>query len=60
MWAYIRLAEVPCNALHDQFYPSIGCAPARAPSRVGEDARRTLVVGNRRRKEPPRQGELSH
>ena len=39
VWAYIRLAEVPYNALHDQFYPSIGCAPCTRAIAVGEDVR---------------------
>ena len=26
IWAYIKINEVPYNLLHDQFYPSIGCA----------------------------------
>ncbi|NMG77170.1 phosphoadenylyl-sulfate reductase [Aromatoleum diolicum] len=39
VWAYIRMHEVPHNALHDQFYPSIGCAPCTRPIAVGEDVR---------------------
>jgi len=39
VWAYIRLNEVPYNALHDQFYPSIGCAPCTRAIAVGEDVR---------------------
>lgn len=39
IWAYIRLHEVPYNALHDQFYPSIGCAPCTRAVAVGEDVR---------------------
>lgn len=39
VWAYIRLHEVPYNALHDQFYPSIGCAPCTRPISLGEDVR---------------------
>ncbi|MFV0664641.1 phosphoadenylyl-sulfate reductase [Denitromonas sp.] len=39
VWAYIRLHEVPYNALHDQFYPSIGCAPCTRAVAVGEDIR---------------------
>jgi phosphoadenosine phosphosulfate reductase len=38
-WAYIRLHEVPYNKLHDQFYPSIGCAPCTRAVAVGEDVR---------------------
>lgn len=39
VWAYIRLHEVPYNALHEQFYPSIGCAPCTRAIAVGEDVR---------------------
>lgn len=39
VWAYIRLFEVPYNALHDQFYPSIGCAPCTRSVAMGEDIR---------------------
>lgn len=39
VWAYIRLHEVPYNRLHDQFYPSIGCAPCTRAVAIGEDIR---------------------
>lgn len=39
VWAYIRLFDVPYNALHDQFYPSIGCAPCTRAVAMGEDIR---------------------
>lgn len=39
VWAYIRLFEVPYNALHDDFYPSIGCAPCTRAVAMGEDVR---------------------
>ena len=39
VWAYIRLHQVPYNALHDKFYPSIGCAPCTRPVSLGEDIR---------------------
>ena len=39
VWAYIRMFEVPYNKLHDQFYPSIGCAPCTRSIAVGEDVR---------------------
>ncbi|QGG47608.1 phosphoadenylyl-sulfate reductase [Heliorestis convoluta] len=35
VWMYIRLHQLPYNELHDQRYPSIGCAPCTAP--VDED-----------------------
>ncbi|MDB5813256.1 MAG: phosphoadenosine phosphosulfate reductase [Rhodocyclales bacterium] len=39
VWAYIRIHGVPYNTLHDQFYPSIGCAPCTRSIAVGEDVR---------------------
>ena len=39
IWAYIKMNEVPYNALHDQFYPSIGCAPCTRAISEGEDVR---------------------
>jgi phosphoadenosine phosphosulfate reductase len=39
VWAYIRIFNVPYNALHDQFYPSIGCAPCTRAIAMGEDVR---------------------
>ena len=39
VWAYIRMHEVPYNQLHDQFYPSIGCAPCTRAIAMGEDVR---------------------
>jgi len=39
IWAYIKMHDVPYNALHDQFYPSIGCAPCTRPISAGEDVR---------------------
>lgn len=39
VWAYLRHNAVPYNALHDQFYPSIGCAPCTRAIAVGEDVR---------------------
>lgn len=38
-WAYIRMHDVPYNKLHDQFYPSIGCAPCTRAVAMGEDIR---------------------
>jgi len=31
--------DVPYNKLHDQFYPSIGCAPCTRAIAMGEDVR---------------------
>ena len=39
VWAYIKTHGVPYNALHDQFYPSIGCAPCTRAIALGEDVR---------------------
>ncbi len=39
VWAYVRDHGVPYNALHDQGYPSIGCAPCTRAVAPGEDAR---------------------
>ena len=39
VWHYIALNDVPYNPLHDQFYPSIGCAPCTRAIAVGEDFR---------------------
>lgn len=36
---YIRLYNVPKNALHDRGYPSIGCAPCTRAIEPGEDER---------------------
>lgn len=39
VWTYIRTHNVPYNKLHDQGYPSIGCAPCSRPVNPGEDIR---------------------
>ncbi|UIO41113.1 phosphoadenylyl-sulfate reductase [Brevibacillus brevis] len=39
VWQYIRAFELPYNPLHDQSYPSIGCAPCTRPVKEGEDSR---------------------
>ena len=39
VWGYIRKNEVPYNRLHDQGYPSIGCAPCTRAVKPGEDVR---------------------
>ena len=39
VWEYIKANNVPYNALHDQFYPSIGCAPCTRAITPGEDIR---------------------
>jgi phosphoadenosine phosphosulfate reductase len=39
VWAYIKVHDVPYNALHDRGYPSIGCAPCTRAVKPGEDSR---------------------
>ena len=39
VWHYIAVNGVPYNPLHDQFYPSIGCAPCTRAISLGEDFR---------------------
>lgn len=39
VWHHIASRGVPYNALHDRFFPSIGCAPCTRAISVGEDVR---------------------
>jgi phosphoadenosine phosphosulfate reductase len=39
VWQYISENNVPYNPLHDEFMPSIGCAPCTRAIAVGEDFR---------------------
>ncbi len=39
VWDYIREFDVPYNRLHDEGYPSIGCAPCTRAISKGEDIR---------------------
>ncbi len=39
VWQYLKANGVPYNALHDQGYPSIGCAPCTRAVQPGEDLR---------------------
>jgi phosphoadenosine phosphosulfate reductase len=39
VWHFIAINQVPYNPLHDQFYPSIGCAPCTRAISLGEDFR---------------------
>lgn len=39
VWDYIKKHKVPYNVLHDQGYPSIGCAPCTRAICEGEDLR---------------------
>jgi phosphoadenosine phosphosulfate reductase len=39
VWHHIATHKVPYNPLHDEFFPSIGCAPCTRAIAVGEDFR---------------------
>jgi len=39
IWQYIRLHQLPYNALHDRQYPSIGCEPCTRAVQPGESRR---------------------
>jgi phosphoadenosine phosphosulfate reductase len=39
IWEYIRRKRLPYNRLHDQGFPSIGCAPCTRAVQPGEDVR---------------------
>ena len=39
VWHYIKLHNVDYNPLHDEFFPSIGCAACTRAVAVGEDFR---------------------
>jgi phosphoadenosine phosphosulfate reductase len=39
VWHHIAAHDVPYNPLHDQFYPSIGCAPCTRAIALGEEIR---------------------
>jgi phosphoadenosine phosphosulfate reductase len=39
IWHFIAVNEVPYNPLHDEFFPSIGCAPCTRAVTLGEDFR---------------------
>lgn len=39
VWDYIKSKKVPYNVLHEQGYPSIGCAPCTRAIREGEELR---------------------
>lgn len=39
VWHYIATNDVPYNPLHDQFMPSIGCAPCTRAIAVGQEFR---------------------
>jgi phosphoadenosine phosphosulfate reductase len=39
VWDYVKKNQVPYNKLHEQGYPSIGCAPCTRAIKPGEDIR---------------------
>ena len=39
VWDYLKTHNVPYNKLHDNGYPSIGCAPCTRPIKAGEHIR---------------------
>ncbi len=39
VWSFVREHKIPYNQLHDQGYPSIGCAPCTRAVQPGEDER---------------------
>ena len=39
IWHCIAINDIPYNPLHDQFFPSIGCAPCTRAVTLGEDFR---------------------
>jgi phosphoadenosine phosphosulfate reductase len=39
LWGYIRQHDIPFNPLHEQGFPSIGCAPCTRAITEGEDER---------------------
>ena len=39
VWEYLREHQVPCSALHERGYPSIGCAPCTRAVLPGDDPR---------------------
>jgi phosphoadenosine phosphosulfate reductase len=39
VWQYVRARSIPVNRLHDQGYPSVGCAPCTRAVQAGEDPR---------------------
>ncbi|MES2978724.1 MAG: phosphoadenylyl-sulfate reductase [Pseudomonadota bacterium] len=39
VWHFIGLHAIPYNPLHDEFFPSIGCAPCTRAVTLGEDIR---------------------
>ncbi len=39
VWHFIATNDIPYNPLHDEFFPSIGCAPCTRAVTLGEDFR---------------------
>ena len=39
VWHHVQQSDVPYNPLHDEFFPSIGCAPCTRAVAMGQDLR---------------------
>lgn len=39
VWHFIAINNIPYNPLHDEFFPSVGCAPCTRAVTLGEDFR---------------------
>lgn len=46
VWRYIIEHDLPYNALHDQGYPSVGCAPCTRPAGAAADERAGRWAGS--------------
>ena len=49
VWGHLYAHDVPYNPLHDQGYPSIGCAPCTSAVKAGEDPRAGRWRGSAKR-----------
>ena len=56
VWHYIQTNKLDYNPLHDQFFPSIGCAPCTRAIAVGDRGVPVLRSPQRRKPHPPRHG----
>ncbi|MBD1379968.1 phosphoadenylyl-sulfate reductase [Metabacillus arenae] len=48
IWRYAHKHDLPYNPLHDQGYPSIGCAPCTKPAYTMDDLRSGRWTGNQK------------
>jgi phosphoadenosine phosphosulfate reductase len=49
VWSFIHKHKIPYNPLHDENYPSIGCAPCTAPVEAGQDEREGRWKGSKKK-----------